>query len=171
MVSFIRAFCFSQTMLLALCAPGEAAFVIGKGPTQNVTCDNYTGVCSATAADAVLSVRDLARLLRAVNVTLKSGSTADIDFRVPFSWSRRRQLTFDANGSVIVRQPIVVQGLGGVSITGRLSIRESGRIDFANLSSSLSINGYSYFLVNSVAMLAISRASSAPDSRCAASNR
>jgi hypothetical protein len=140
--------------LLASCVPAEAALVVSKAPSQNVTCDNGSKTCSATAADAVLNVEDMRRLLHAFDLTLLAASARDIDFRVPFSWPEPRLLTLNATGSVVVRRPLVVGGLGGLSITGTLLIRGNGRIDFQDLSSALSINGYPYSLANSVATLA-----------------
>jgi len=162
-------------IVLTLCGRAEAAFVIDKSPSRNVTCNNEGAVCSATAPDAVLNVKDLTRLLDAYNVTLESGSASDIELRAPFSWSKPRQLAFTAAGrvlilrqlvmegqgelsitgkSVSILRPVVVEGVGAVSIAGQLSFRGTGRLDLQNLSATLTINETPYLLANSVATIA-----------------
>src|ERR1700761_3104726 len=59
--------------LSSACATGaQAALVISKAPTTNVTCDQVS--CSATHVRANLNVRDLTKILNARDLTVIAGS-------------------------------------------------------------------------------------------------
>ena len=65
--------CLGAAAILSA-APAQAALTVSNAQSHNVTC--VAGTCTATAADAILNVRDLKRLLKASDVTLVSGSMA-----------------------------------------------------------------------------------------------
>jgi hypothetical protein len=105
--------------VIASASSAGAALVISSAPTSNVTCG--AGVCSATAANAVLNAGDLATALAQGNVNVESGSDAiDIDVTAPLAWSTRRTLTLTANGSIAVNATVAAQGTGArvVLVTG-----------------------------------------------------
>lgn len=82
-------------VLAAATCPAHAALVVSKAATSNVAC--VLGVCTASAANAVLNVKDLRRLLGAGDVSIVSGSTAmDIDFDAKLQWTKPHSLTLDA---------------------------------------------------------------------------
>jgi hypothetical protein len=154
-------FMLASAMLVS--ASAHAAVTISTGATQNMSCSN--GVCSPTAADAVLNVSDLGNLLASGNVTVTTTSSGvqakDIVVKAALSWSSTGMLGLDAYRSITVDQPVSLQGLSGLTLTtndgsknGELSFGRKGNVTFANLSSSLTINGASYMLVNAVHGLA-----------------
>ncbi|MGH6877771.1 MAG: hypothetical protein ACREHV_10400 [Rhizomicrobium sp.] len=151
-------------------APGAsfAKVTISADATQNIVCSN--GVCAPTAAKATLNANDLQSLLSSGNVeitTTGSGVQAtDIEVSAPLTWSSAFALTLDAYQSTSVDRLVSVTGTGGLSLTtndggngGALSFGAKGKVEFANLSSALTINGTSYALVNSIAALASAIAS------------
>src|ERR1700735_1605397 len=92
---------------LALAAPAQAALVVSKAATANVGCD--AGMCSATAADAVLNVKELKKLLRKSDAVLISGAAAqDIVFAAELSWPSAKRLTVDAWRGIAVDKPMTV---------------------------------------------------------------
>ena len=96
---------------IASSGPAHAALVVSSDPTSNVTC--VAGVCSATAANAVLNAGDLATALAHGNVDVESGSDAmDIDVTAPVTWATRRTLTLAADRSVAVSAAVVAEGEG-----------------------------------------------------------
>jgi hypothetical protein len=157
MKALAAAFAFAA----ALC-PAHAALVVSTAPTSNVTCS--AGVCSAAAADAVLNVKDLRHLLAAGDVTVASGSVAqDIDFAAKLQWTRNSRLTLDAYRGIAVSLDITSEGTGGVTLTtddggdgGELVFAGKGKVSFWDTASSLTIDGVSYTLVDSIQMLAAS---------------
>lgn len=151
--------------------PAHAALVVAKAPTQSVTC--AAGVCTATAPDAVLDIKDLKKLLRHADLTLASGSTAeDIVFAAEFSWTASTPLTSQGTGGVTL-----ISNDGGSG--GDFQFAGPGRIAFWDLSSALTINGAGCTLVGDVASLAAAvaanpqsaLAASAAPSRCARRGR
>jgi len=145
----------SLLLLLAAVAPARADLVVSKAPTSNVSC--VAGVCTATAAKAVLNAGDLAAMLASGDVTLESGALAKgINIHAGLSWASASRLTLEAKRAVSVTQPVIVEGPGGLTISANsgYGITGKGRVEFKDLSSSLIIDGQSYTLVNSVAGLA-----------------
>jgi hypothetical protein len=142
----------------AMC-PARAALVVSTAPTSNVTCS--AGVCSAAAADAVLNVKDLKRLLAAGDVTVASGSVAgDIVFAAKLQWTKPGRLTLDAYRGIAIGLDITSEGTGGVTLTtddggsgGELVFTGKGKVSFWGTSSSLIINGTPYTLVDSIKAL------------------
>ncbi|HEY3638113.1 MAG TPA: hypothetical protein VGK90_08155 [Rhizomicrobium sp.] len=123
------------------------------------------GLCTPSAASAVLNANDLETMLGSGNVevtTTGSGIQADnIDVQANVSWATPNTLTFDAYQSIAVASPVAVASTGGLTLTtndggtgGTLSFGHKGNVTFQSLSSPLTINGAPYKLVNSVALLA-----------------
>jgi hypothetical protein len=149
--------------LWAGCA--QAALVVSTAATSNVNCSG--GVCTATAANAVLNAHDLMVSLAHGDTTLVSGSTAqDIEFDTPVHWTSAQRLTLDSYHAISFTQPVMSEGAGGMTIKvndggtgGDFTFTGKGRVAFWNLSSSLIINGASYTLANDLASLAAGIAS------------
>jgi len=134
--------------------------VISKKATANMSCS--AGVCSPTAAKAVLNATDLTNMLASgdVNVITGSGAT-NIVVKDAFSWTNTSRLTVDAMQSVEFDKPVTVAGTGAVTIAtnnggsgGDLLFGDKGNLTFWDLSSSLIINGSSYMLVGDIKTLA-----------------
>lgn len=152
----------AATMLLCLATavPAHAALVVSKAPTNNVAC--VSGVCTATAADAVLNAGDLKHLLAAGDVTVASGSAAeDIAFDAKLQWTKPGRLTLDAWRGIAIGLDVTSEGAGGVTLTtndggsgGDLVFTGKGKVSFWDTSSSLIIDGTAYTLVDSIHALA-----------------
>ncbi|MBV9571697.1 MAG: hypothetical protein JO056_10700 [Alphaproteobacteria bacterium] len=149
-----------------LVSPAANADVsISNKPTQNMSCDS--GVCMATAPNAILNVFELQNMLAGGDVAVKTGSIAkDIDIHQPLTWTSTNRLTLDALRSVAIDKPVTVSGPGALSIAtndggseGDVLFEKNGRISFADVGSSLIMNGQSYELVNDIATLATKIAS------------
>jgi hypothetical protein len=122
------------------------------------------GVCFPTKNAAVLNVSDLQSMLASGNVTIETtgagGVEANtIEITAALTWSNASALTLTAKKSIFVDAPVAVAGAGGVALNNSGTIESlafygNGHITFANLSSSLAINGSPYGLVGSVAQLA-----------------
>lgn len=138
----------------------NAAMVVSGEPTQNVSC--AAGTCTATAADAVLNVKQLNRALAHGDTALVSGDQAqDIVFNVPVHWTSSHTLGVSAWRGIAINRPMQVLGDGGLSIgvssggsTGNLKFSWNGYITFLNTSSALTIDGNAFTLVNDIASLA-----------------
>ncbi|MBV9989971.1 MAG: hypothetical protein JOZ72_01645 [Alphaproteobacteria bacterium] len=147
-------------VLLLVPAVGRAAVNISSAPTKNMACSG--AVCTPTAKNAVLNAGDLAAMLAASDVTVKTGAgAATIELTAPLSWAGTRGLTLDANLNVSIKAEMVVEGAGGLAIVtddggtgGDLNLFPGGKIDFWDDTGSLVINGRSYLLVRDVASLA-----------------
>ncbi len=157
-------------MLLAATAvlvsfTAHAVVTISNSPTKNMVCAG--GVCTPTHKDATLNVTDLQNLLATSSTQVTTGSgtlaaqTDDIVVAVALTWASTSVLTLDAYESVTINKSIAVTGVGGVTLTtddggtdGALSFGAKGNIGFANLTSSLTINGSAYTLVGNIATLA-----------------
>jgi len=156
----IRRIALAATFVLSAFS-ANAALVIAKAPTSNVTC--AAGICTATAADAVLNIKDVKTLLKAGDLTIASGSAAeDIAFNATLNWTKPHRLTLDAYRSIAFTQPVTAEGTGAVTLTtndggtgGDYSFTDKGKIAFWDLSSSLIINGAKYTLVGDVATLSV----------------
>ncbi|MBV9993389.1 MAG: hypothetical protein JOZ72_19105 [Alphaproteobacteria bacterium] len=139
--------------------PAEAALVVSDDATSNVQCG--AGICTATAADAVLNVHDLKVALAAGDLTVSAGSdAADISIDTQLAWANAHRLTLSAFRSVLVSRAVTVQGTAGVTVTpnagggGDLVFKDTGSLSFWDLSSSLVVAGAAYTLVNDVDGLA-----------------
>jgi hypothetical protein len=147
-------------VLMAAACPAHAALVVSQAPTSNVAC--VSGVCTATAADAVLNLKDLKHLLNAGDVSIVSGSAAmDIDFDTKLQWTKPHSLTLDAYRGIEIDLDITSEGPGGVTLTtndggsgGDLVFTGKGKVSFWSTANSLVINGTPYTLVDSIQMLA-----------------
>jgi len=153
--------CAASALLAGLwvgCA--QAALVISTAATSNVSCSG--GVCTATAANAVLNAHDLMVSLAHGDMTLVSGSTAqDIEFDTPVHWTSAHRLTLDSYHAITFTQPVISEGTGGITMTtndggtgGDIYFTGKGRVALWDLGSALTINGKPYTLVNNVAGLA-----------------
>ncbi|HEY5237120.1 MAG TPA: hypothetical protein VIJ62_01965 [Rhizomicrobium sp.] len=147
-------------LVLPAFSPAEAALIISSAPTANVTCAK--AVCTATASNAVLNANHLQSLLAKENVKVATDHNAsDIRISTALNWVSAKTLTLDARRSIIVNKPVSVSGAGGLALItndgstgGELSFGAKGNVTFWSLSDSLTINGASYTLVNSLATLA-----------------
>ena len=157
----------SATRLLiataALACPiggARAALVISSAATNNVNCAG--GVCTATAADAVLNVRDLRAILQHGPLTIVSGSDAqDIEIDQTFHWTQQHHLTLDAFCSILFREAVISEARGAVTLItndggtgGNYSFTGKGKLAFWDLKSNLIINGAVFTLVNDIKTLA-----------------
>ncbi|MBV8978981.1 MAG: hypothetical protein JO261_03995 [Alphaproteobacteria bacterium] len=140
-------------------ASAQASMIVSSDPTANVSC--AAGVCSATAADAVLNVNDLAAMLASQDVRLVPGNLAqDIEIGRSFSWVSPNRLDLDAYRSLIVAKNVTVAGPGALSIEtndggkgGILFFSGTGHVEFWDLTSGLTIQGNSYALVKTLKQL------------------
>jgi hypothetical protein len=150
---------------LGMTAAARADVTISTDATANMSCTS--GVCTPTAKKAVLNVSDLTTMLSSGNVVVNTGmgllakQVKDIVVAAGFNWASASSLTLDAYDSVTVNQPVAVNGSGAVVLTtddggtkGALSFGKKGGISFLSTSNSVTINGATYTLVNSVAALA-----------------
>lgn len=150
---------FAALLVGLLGTTARADFTISKRPTHDVSC--VSGVCTATTKSANLNVGELTDMLASGDATVKTGGGANtIQVQDGFSWSSSR-LTLDANKSVGVHQPVAVAGKGGLTITyndggagGDLLFFDGAKIDFADLDSSLIVNGENYALLADIDTLA-----------------
>jgi hypothetical protein len=143
----------------------HAAVTISSAATANMSCT--AGVCSPTAANAVLNVGDLTSMLASGSVTVNTGTGSlpaeveDIVVASTFNWASANSLTLDAYRSVTVTAPVAVNGAAPVSLVtndggsgGNLSFISGGSLSFLGTSNSLAINGEAYTLEDSIATLA-----------------
>jgi hypothetical protein len=169
-------------LLAALCSASaaHAAVTISSAATQNMSCTS--GVCTPTAADAVLNVTDLTTMLGIGNVVVNTGSGSlaqqvqNIVVSAGFNWANVSSLTLDAYDSVTVNRPVAVNGSGAVVLTtddggtkGALSFGTKGSISFLSTSNSVTINRAAYTLVSSVTALT-SAIAAKPDGHFALAN-
>ncbi|HEX3429593.1 MAG TPA: GLUG motif-containing protein [Rhizomicrobium sp.] len=154
---------FCAAGLAVVAGNAQAEIAISSAATQNMSCT--AGMCTPTAAKAVLNVGDLETLLASGNVSVETAGNgvqaASIKVSAGLTWSSTHVLTLDAWRSILIGNAVSVTGTGGLSVKtndggngGALSFGGKGNVTFQSLSSSLSINGLSYTLVNSVAGLA-----------------
>jgi hypothetical protein len=151
----------SAGFVALLASPAPAALVVSSGATSNVTCTG--GVCTATAADAVLNQKDFRHMIGAGALTLVSGSAAeDIVIDAKIQWTKAHHLTLDAFRGIAFQLELTSESSGGVTLTtndggsgGALTfVNGKGKMTFWDTSSSLVINGTSYTLANDIATLA-----------------
>jgi len=145
--------------LAGMTGGANADLVISKKPTSNMNCSG--GICNATAADAVLNVKDLAKMLAKSDVhVFAEGAATDITVADPFSWTSSHQLTLGAYGSLNVKAAITVAGTSGLTITtnvaqtgGLFRLVNVGKISLWDTNSVLVINNTTYTLVNNLPTL------------------
>ena len=157
---------FAIVTSILLCGASAAAWgdvSISTDQTQNMSC---TGdVCTPTAASATLNVTDLENMLASGNVevtTKGSGVQAGaIEIDGPLAWSSGSGLTLDAYNSIRVERSVRASGSGALAVVtndggsgGTFSFGSKGKVTFANVSGSLSINGLQYGLVATLPALA-----------------
>ncbi len=134
----------------------EAALTVSTAPTVNVSC--ASGVCTSTAADAVMNAKSLMNLLRKGDLSLVADNAAkDIVFAAPVHWASAHALNLSAARNIVVNRAIQVTGEGGLTMQGGpggfLSFAWNGYVNFMSLSSHLSIAGHDYTLVSSLPSL------------------
>ena len=122
---------------LFIAASAQAAVFISSKPTSNMSCS--AGVCTPTAATAVLNVSQLETLLASGNVTISTGG-AEASYIISdasLTWASANTLTLDSYQSLTIDDPISVSGAGGVTILtndggtgGTLSFHGKGGIGF-----------------------------------------
>jgi hypothetical protein len=166
---------------LCLAPAAHGAVTISSAATSDMTCTS--GVCTPTAANAVLNVSDLTTMLASGSVTVNTGTGSlaaqveDIVVSAGFNWASANALTLDAYRSVTVTAPVADNGSGAVSLvtndggsSGYLLFVSGGSLSFLGTANSLSINGAAYTLKNSVAALASAIASKPSGSYALANN-
>jgi hypothetical protein len=150
---------------LAGTAAVRAAVTISTAATSNMSC--VSGVCTPTAANAVLNVNDLTTMLGSGDVQVNTGTGSlaqqveDIVVAASFNWASVNSLTLDAYRSVVVSAPVAVNGSAAVALLtndggsgGNLFFVSGGSLSFLGTANSLSVNGNAYTLVDSVVTLA-----------------
>jgi hypothetical protein len=158
----LRAIALAALLFAALTGGARAQVTISSAASANIAC--VSGVCSPTAKQAVLSAAHLEALLAKgdlkVTTTGAGGIQAgSIIITAPLKSSTAHTLALRAYTSILIEAPVSVDGAGGIALndnikTPSLAFYGTGNITFADLSSSLTINGSSYGLVGSVAALA-----------------
>jgi hypothetical protein len=164
-ISLRNLFATSAVLAVLPFAAAHAAVTISTSTTSNMSC--VSGVCTPTAANAVLNVGDLTTMLASGKVTVNTGSGSlaqqveDIIVAAPFNWASANALTLDAWHSVTINASVAVNGSAPVSLVtndggsgGNLSFPSGGSLSFMGTSNGLTINGTAYTLENSIAALA-----------------
>jgi hypothetical protein len=151
----------ATAFMAALSPPAAfASLSIAVGPSTNVTCASQ--VCTATAADANLSMKTLRNLLASGDVKVVSGSVAgDIVVAGALTWISSSTLTLDSYHSIIVNKPVSVAGTGGLVLTtndggtnGSLLFEGNGKVGFLSTTNQLVLNGDKYKLESDIKTLA-----------------
>ena len=143
-----------------LSATAQAAVTISNGATDNIICSG--GVCAPTAKSAVLNAGDLETLLASGSVTVTTTGSgvqaSDLAVKAALTWSASTTLTLDAHRSLVLDRSISVAGTGGLALLiskdGSYAFGRGGKVTFASLSGSLSIDGTGYTLENTISSLA-----------------
>ena len=134
----------------------NAALTISGGTTKNVSC--VGGVCTATAATAVLNKNDLETMLASSNVQIVPGSVAtNIVVNTSVTWASGYGLTLDAYQSIAFDEPVTVNGTGALTILtndggsgGDYTFGPKGKVTFLSTSNDLTINGTAFTLLGSM---------------------
>jgi hypothetical protein len=104
--------------LLIVCAgalPAHADLSIAKEHSRNVSCSG--GSCVATAADAVMNVSELQKLLAKKSaVSLNAGVANNITVDAALTWTNSASLALTASGSLTVNKPVTVAGHSSLAI-------------------------------------------------------
>src|ERR1700733_7820448 len=157
-----RAFAFAIPLAL-FGSVAHADVTISSDATENINCS--AGVCSPTAASAVLNISDLETLLASGNVEITTTGTGveanNIDVEAAVAWSGPNALSLDAYQSITISKHIAIAGQSGLSLTtndggsgGALLFETNGSVHFKKLSSTLTINSATYTLVGNISTLA-----------------
>jgi hypothetical protein len=152
-------------------APDSAVstVTIKVGTTANMSCTGTAPViCSPTGQNAILATSTLQKLLASSNVVVNTGTNgsqaADIDVNGPLTWTAATMLTLDSDHSIIVNNPVKIEGTGssaGLTIItddggsgGTLSFGAKGYVNFWDTASTFVSGPYgneiTYTLVNSM---------------------
>jgi hypothetical protein len=139
--------------------------IISAGPTKHMTFRH--GVYRPTASRGVLNINDLENALAAGNVEVTTGNGSggsdkgNLHVDAAATWVSGSQLTLDAYHSIIMDQPLVDAGAGGLVLAtndggsgGGYRFGPAGNIAIWNLSNALVVDGQSYTLVGDVNTLA-----------------
>ena len=95
--------------------PAFADLKISADPTENIAC--AAGTCTSTAKNAVPNVGDLAGMLAAGNIVVKSTSKAgSIEISSAVSWTSGNRLSRDSAHSIDLNKSIIVAGTGALTI-------------------------------------------------------
>ena len=127
---------------------------------QNLTVKAFAANKIDTALNAGTNVTLKTTKAGAHGPGVRSSGAGNIVIDSPMSWSSGADLKLQAYHSILVDTAIHVTGMGGVNLDANTSntdghlLFQGGRLTFANLNSALTINGFSYTLVNNVATLA-----------------
>lgn len=136
--------------------PALATLNLSTKPSKNMDCT--AGVCTATAADAVLNVGDLETLLVSsdVQVSTESLVAQDMQILAPLGWTSGRALTLTSNNAITIQKPITVSGVAHLTlnVAGGPAYLGTGAIRFASKASALTIDGDDYVLADSITSLA-----------------
>src|ERR1700743_3058738 len=139
-------FCALAGCVAILAAPqADAALVISSAPTSNVSCS--AGICTATAADAVLNAAELAAMLASADTRVSSGDQAqDLEVAVSLTWTQSTRLTLNALRNLPISAPVVAEGEGTVALNaghgrngGDYGFAGDGRVDFWSTGDKLTI--------------------------------
>src|SRR6185312_12468830 len=116
--------------LLLIAPAAHATLSISSAPTKHMSC--VANTCTSTDQNAVLNEGELSAMLAGNDVTVETdGGAASIGIAAPLSWSSSHVLTLRALHDVVVRAPVVVEGLGGVVVSTRIgSGDEDGDLKF-----------------------------------------
>ncbi len=147
-------------LLMSLPPAKQVGVTISTKATKNMSCSG--GVCTPTAAVAVLNVSQLAGMLANQSVTVGTSAQApDIFVSAPFSWASANGLTLQAVGNIAVNKAVSDSGPAPLTITynangagGMLSFGDKGHISFLSTGNALTINGQGYILANNIQTLA-----------------
>jgi hypothetical protein len=143
-----------------LATTAHAAITISTHKTRDESCSG--GVCTPTGPNPNIRVKDLEKLLSHSDMTIVTGQgSTGIGVLDPLSWTSSHRLTLDANQSIHVRAPLVVEGTGAVTLItndggtgGDYTFDAPGAINFWDTASSLVVNGMSFTLVKDIQTLA-----------------
>lgn len=165
MVNSVKSFSFAALMALpalaGLTAAANADVTISTHATAHMNCSG--GLCSPTAANAVLNVNDLQTMLASSAVSVISTAQApNIRVMAGFSWSSGNSLNIDSYRGIDIQKPISVLSTAPVSFRindggsgGTFNVGAHASIHFLSTFSTLTINGGSpYTLVNDISTLA-----------------
>src|SRR5690348_5947830 len=147
-------------LLKSLPPSTQPGVTVSTRATKNISCSG--GVCTPTAAKAVLNVYELTRFLVDGSVTIATTAEApDIFVNAPFSWTRGNGHTLQATGNIVVNKAVSDAGSAPLTLSynangagGALSFGNNGHISFASTGNALTINGHGYILANNIQTLA-----------------
>jgi hypothetical protein len=147
-------------LALTLATAAHAAITISTHKMKDESCTS--GVCTPTGPNPNIRVKDLEKLLVQSDIRIVTGQGATgIGVLDPLTWASSHRLTLDANQSIHIRAPVVVEGTGGVTLItndggtgGDYYFDAPGSITFWDTTSSLVINGKTFTLEKDLKTLA-----------------